>query len=67
MYNSARSIIQAYLRLSFGILQDCHRVRVWNCMAHNGWTEHSSQVRHVHPSVQTLSNSERFYDIQLSL
>ncbi len=53
---------QAYLRLSFGVLQDGHGVRVGNCVTQNSWSKHSSQVTDVHTSVQTVSNSERFYE-----
>lgn len=48
---------QAYLRLSFGILQDCHRVWVGNCMTHNSWTKNSGQVTDVHLGVHTARNS----------
>lgn len=54
-----RRIGSAYLRLSFGILQDCHRVRVGNGMAHNSWTKNTGQVTDVHPSFHTVGNSVR--------
>lgn len=49
----------AHLRLSFGVLQDCHGVGVWGRMAHDGWSKHSSQVTDVHPSFCSGSDSAR--------
>lgn len=49
----------AHLRLSFGVLQDCHGVGVCGRMAHDGWSKHSSQVTDVHPSFCRGSDSAR--------
>lgn len=58
-------VVVAYLRLSFGVLEDCHGVGVGDSMTHDGRTENSGQVTDVHLRVQTVSNSVGIYQIQL--
>lgn len=57
----------AHLRLSFGVLQDCHGVGVWGRMAHDGWSKHSSQVTDVHPSFCSGSDSARVEGASISV
>lgn len=52
-----------YLRLTLGVLEDGHRVRVGNRMAHDGRTKHPGQVTHVHACFCALSNPAQFLNV----